>query len=71
MASLPPDVSSVAVSSRPHQVTFSEAVDVPGTPRLKIDMDPAHWGENWETYKSGTGTNSLTFMLMVYDSVTC
>ena len=25
-------------------VTFSEAVDVTGTPQLKIDMDPAEWG---------------------------
>ena len=30
------------------RMTFSEAVDVDtsgGTPRLKVDMDPAEWGE--------------------------
>ena len=43
------------------QVTFSEPVEVTGTPRLKIDMDPAHWGEKWASYESGSGTGSLTF----------
>ena len=43
------------------RVTFSEAVDVTGTPRLKIDMDPAEWGEKWAAYESGSGTSSLTF----------
>ena len=43
------------------QVTFSEPVDVTGSPRLKIDMDPAHWGEKWAAYTSGSGTSSLTF----------
>ena len=42
-------------------VTFSETVDVTGAPRLKIDMDPAYWGEKWAAYESGTGTASLTF----------
>jgi len=42
-------------------LTFSEAVDVTGTPRLKIDMDPAEWGEKWAGYDSGSGTASLTF----------
>ena len=42
-------------------VTFSEAVNVSGTPRLKIDMDPADWGEKWAGYEGGTGTASLTF----------
>ena len=42
-------------------LTFSEAVTVTGTPRLKIDMDPAHWGEKWATYASGSGTKTLTF----------
>ncbi len=42
-------------------VTFSEAVDVTGTPQLKIDMDPAEWGEKWAGYESGSGTTSLTF----------
>ena len=42
-------------------VTFNEAMDVSGTPRLKIDMDPAHWGEKWVAYESGGGTRRLTF----------
>ena len=32
-----------------------------GTPRLKIDMDPAEWGEKWAAYTSGSGTTTLTF----------
>ncbi|MCY4075402.1 MAG: fibronectin type III domain-containing protein [Acidobacteria bacterium] len=67
-------VSSVAVSSRPAAgdtygigeairvtVTFSEAVDVAGSPRLAIDMDPADWGKKWAAYESGGGTSALTF----------
>ena len=42
-------------------VTFSEAVAVSGTPQLKIDMDPAEWGEKWAGYQSGSGTAALTF----------
>ena len=42
-------------------LTFSENVDVTGTPQLKIDMDPADWGEKWAAYASGSGTDSLTF----------
>ena len=42
-------------------LTFSEAVDVTGAPQLKIDMDPADWGEKWAAYESGSGTASLTF----------
>ncbi len=42
-------------------VTFSEAVDVTGNPRLKIDMDPAEWGEKWASYEGGNGTTALTF----------
>lgn len=42
-------------------LTFSQAVDVTGAPRLKIDMDPADWGEKWVGYESGGGTASLTF----------
>ena len=45
-------------------VTFSEAVDVTGTPRLKIKMDP-RWGEFWSNYESGTGTATLTFAYTV------
>ena len=44
------------------RVTFDEAVDVTGAPRLKIDMDPAGWwGEKWAAYESGSGAESLTF----------
>ena len=43
------------------RVTFDETVEVTGSPRLKIDMDPAHWGEKWAAYESGSGTSSLTF----------
>ena len=32
-----------------------------GTPRLKIDMDPADWGEKWAAYESGSGTRTLIF----------
>ena len=42
-------------------LTFSEAVTVTGTPRLKVDMDPADWGEKWAAYRSGSGTTALTF----------
>ncbi len=42
-------------------LTFSEKVEVTGTPRLKIDMDPADWGEKWASYEGGSGTTSLTF----------
>ena len=42
-------------------LTFSEAVDVTGSPRLKIDMDPADWGEKLAAYEGGSGTASLTF----------
>ena len=42
-------------------VTFSEAVDVTGTPQLKIDMDPAGWGEKQAGYTSGSGGATLTF----------
>ncbi len=43
------------------RVTFSEAVSVTGAPRLKIDMDPAHWGAKWAAYEGGSGTAELTF----------
>ena len=42
-------------------VTFSEAVDVTGTPQIKIDMDPADWGTKVVDYGSGSGTATLTF----------
>ncbi len=42
-------------------VTFDGTVEVRGSPRLKIGMDPAEWGEKWAAYQSGSGTSSLTF----------
>ena len=69
-----PSVTGVALTSAPNSgntytlgetirvtLSFSEAVEVTGTPRLKIDMDPAHWGQKWATNESGSGTASLTF----------
>ena len=65
-AATAPEVTGVAVSSTPASadtygsgetirvtLTLSEAVDVTGAPRLKIDMDPAYWGEKWAAYESG------------------
>ena len=49
------------------QVAFSEAVDVTGSPRLKIDMDPAHWGQKWAVYEGGSGTTALTFAYTVVE----
>ena len=70
----PPAVAGVSVVSDPGagdtyglgdvirvRVTFSEAVDVAGSSRLRIDMDPAHWGRKWAVYESGSGTTELTF----------
>ena len=42
-------------------LTFSERVNVTGSPQLKIDMDPAEWGEKQAAYHSGSGTTRLTF----------
>ncbi len=73
-AATPPTVTAVAVNSDAGDddtyglddviritLTFSEAMDVTGTPQLKIDMDPAEWGEKLAAYASGGGTASLTF----------
>ena len=70
----PPSVTGVSVVSSPAsgdtymlgetirvQVTFDAAVSVTGTPRLSIDMDPAHWGTKHAAYAGGGGTTSLTF----------
>ena len=50
------------------RLTFAGAVDVDtggGTPRLKLDLDPADGEEDsggrWAAYESGTGTNELVF----------
>ena len=77
-AATPPDVSGVAVTSTPGSgdtyglgetirvtLTFSESVNVTGTPRLKIDMDPAQWGQKWANYESGSGTAELVFAYTV------
>ncbi|MDE2747137.1 MAG: SwmB domain-containing protein [Chloroflexota bacterium] len=42
-------------------LTFSEAVDVTGLPKLNIDMDPADWGKKFVPYESGSGTTTLVF----------
>ena len=47
---------------------FDQAVAVDtsgGTPRLKLDMDPAHWGDKWALYDSGGGTATLVFAYTV------
>ena len=49
------------------RVTFSEAVEVEGSPRLKIDMEPAYWGDKWAVYESGAGTDRLTFAYAVVE----
>lgn len=69
-----PSVTAVAISSSAGAdrtyaldetievtLTFSEAVEVSGTPRLAIDMDPADWGSKWADYEGGSGTSRLTF----------
>jgi len=47
-------------------LTFSEPVEVTGTPQLKIDMDPAHWGEKLASYESGGG-DDMTFAHVVVE----
>ena len=52
------------------RLTFDEAVDVDtsgGAPRLKIDLDPAHWGAQWAVYEAGSGTESLSFAYRVVE----
>ena len=69
----PVGISEVAIASDPGagntyaagetiqvQVTFGHAMNVTGTPRLKIKFDPA-FGEKWADYASGSGTSALTF----------
>ena len=48
------------------RATFSEAVEVTGTPRLKIKMDPGY-GEKWAAYADGGGTSSLAFTYKVVE----
>ena len=47
------------------KMTFSEAVNVTGTPRVKIDLDPAAGGEKWANYSGGTSTRKLEFTYTV------
>ena len=74
MAANPPEVTAVRVTSDPGSddtyalgdvitisVTFDEAVDVTGAPRIAIDMDPAEWGTKQAAYQGGSGTKTLTF----------
>jgi len=49
-------------------LTFSEAVEVSGKPRLKIVLDSTHWNEKWLRYESGSGTASLTFIRKVVET---
>ena len=76
----PPAVTGVSVVSSPAsgdtyllgetiriRATFSEPVSVTGSPRLSIDMDPAHWGTKRASYESGGGTSSLDFVHTVVE----
>ena len=76
----PPAVTGVSVVSSPAsgdtyllgetiriRATFSEVVSVTGSPTLKIDMDPAHWGTKQAAYASGGGTSSLDFVHTVVE----
>ena len=47
------------------KLTFSESVNVTGTPRLKIDLDPDAGGEKWADHSSGSGTTMLEFSYTV------
>ena len=48
------------------RLAFGETVNVSGTPRMKIKMDP-RWGEKWAAYESGNGTAALTFAWTVVE----
>ena len=74
-----PAVNSVQVSSTPQRsstyrlgetirvrVAFSQTVNVTGTPRLQIKMDPAY-GEKWASYASGSGSANLVFSYAVVE----
>ena len=74
VAANPPKVTAVRVTSDPGSddtyalgdvitisVTFDEAVNVTGAPRIAIDMDPAEWGTKLASYQGGSGTRTLTF----------
>ena len=74
----PPSVTDVAFSSdagagRTYArgetirvtVTFSEAVNVTGTPRVKIDLSSVTGDEKWADYAGGSGTKTLEFAYTV------
>ena len=47
------------------RLTFSEAVTVTGTPRVKLDFSSADGDEQWADYASGSGSSSLEFAYTV------
>ena len=49
------------------RATFSEAVNVTGSPRLSIDMSPKAWGTKQAAYASGSGTGDLDFTYTVVE----
>jgi uncharacterized repeat protein (TIGR02059 family) len=69
-----PSVSQTAITSTPAatggayapgetvqvSLTFTEAVTVTGTPRLKLKLAP-NYGEKWANYASGSGSATLVF----------
>ena len=74
----PPYVTGVSISSDPGEdgsyargdairvkVMFRKDVDVTGTPRLKIDLDPATGGEKWARYSGGSSARNLEFTYTV------
>ena len=74
-----PAVSQVEITSTPVvdntyalgesiriKVTFTEAVGVSGSPRLRIKLDPAY-GEKWADYADGSGTATLEFAYTVVE----
>ena len=76
-----PWVTGVAISSDPGdddtyalgdviqvRLTFSNAVNATGTPRVKIDFSQADGDEQWADYTGGSGTASLTFAHTVAES---
>ena len=73
----PPEVESLAISSNPGSdqtyaagdeieltVTFSETVEVTGTPQLRLELGG---GTRTATYEGGTGTAALVFAYEVAD----
>ena len=75
----PPAATGVSISSTPRAgdtyvpgetirvaVAFDQAVDIGGTPRIELDIDPAAGaGGVWAAYDGGSGTADLTFSHVV------